>query len=190
MKVPISIRFRKYAFFWKFAAATFTADQFSKLLVAGMLPPMSREMPGYDPNSVPVEIVPGFFNLVHVGNFGAAWGMFSGWKILLSLFAVAALAAIFLFRKQLEIERRPVQIAFGLLCGGIVGNLLDRIAHGYVVDFLDFRLPLIGYRWPAFNIADCGIVVGVGIFLILNTLPLFGYNHPESKRFNEEDTLN
>ena len=123
------------------------------------------------------------------GNFGAAWGLLSGQKIFLTLFALAALAAIFKFRRQLELERRPVQLAFGLLVGGIFGNLLDRLRHGYVVDFLDFTLPLIGYRWPAFNAADCGIVVGVGIFLVLNTLPLFGYNHPEAKRFNEEDAL-
>ncbi len=189
MDRPFRIRFRKYALFWKLAAATFFVDQLTKLLVIALLPPMMREMPGYDPASTPIAVVPGFFNLVHVGNFGAAWGLLSGQKIFLTLFALAALAAIFKFRRQLELERRPVQLAFGLLVGGIFGNLLDRLWHGYVVDFLDFTLPLIGYRWPAFNAADCGIVVGVGIFLVLNTLPLFGYNHPEAKRFNEEDAL-
>jgi len=178
---------KKYAIFWKLALAVFVADQFTKLLVIGMIPPMMSELPGYEISSQPIPVVPDFFNLVHVGNFGAAWGMFSGQKILLSLFAIFALWAIFRFRRQLELERRPVQIAFGMLVGGIFGNLLDRLWHGYVVDFLDFRIPVIDYHWPSFNIADCGIVVGVVLFLILNTLPLFGYNHPESKRFNEED---
>lgn len=185
----LRIKLRKYAYFWKFAAGVFAADQFSKLLIIGTLPPMLPIMPGYEPDSFPIPVIGGFFNLVHVGNFGAAWGIFSGQKFLLVLFAVAALGAIFWFRRQLEIERRPVQIAFGLLVGGIFGNLLDRVWHGYVVDFLDFTIPVVGYRWPSFNLADCGIVVGVALFLILNTLPLFGYNHPEAKRFNEDEIV-
>lgn len=185
------IRFAKYALFWKIALGAFFADQISKLLIIGAFPPMLPGMAGYDPLDVPAPLVviPNFFSIVHVGNFGAAWGIFSGRKIFLTLFAIVALGAIFFFRRQLEIERRPVQTAFGLLVGGIVGNLLDRLWHGYVVDFLDFRIPVIDYHWPSFNLADCAIVVGVGLFLVLNTLPLFGYNHPESKRFNEEDAL-
>lgn len=187
MQAPLYERLKKYAIFWKLAAAIFVADQFSKLVVIATIPPMMPELPGFEAASQPIPVIPDFFNLVHVGNFGAAWGIFYGQKILLTLFAVAVLWAIFHFRRQLEIERRPVQVAFGLLVGGIFGNLLDRLWHGYVIDFLDFRIPVIDYRWPSFNIADCGIVVGVALFLILNTLPLFGYNHPESKRFNEED---
>lgn len=178
---------RKYAIFWKFSVAVFIADQLTKLLVSALIPPMMPELPGYEKTSHPISVIPDFFNLVHVGNFGAAWGMFSGQKILLSLFAIGALWAIFHFRRQLELERRPVQVSFGLLVGGILGNLLDRLWRGYVVDFLDFRIPIIDYHWPSFNVADCGIVVGLGLFLILNTLPLFGYNHPEAKRFNEEN---
>ncbi len=189
MNRKFTVKFLRYALFWKLAFAVFAADQISKLIIIGTLPPMTPGLPGFDPNAAPVEVIPGFFNIVHVGNFGAAWGIFHGQKILLSLFALGALVLIFRFRRQLELDRRPVQLAFGLLTGGIFGNLLDRLWHGYVVDFLDFTLPLIDYRWPAFNIADCGIVIGVGIFLVLNTLPLFGFNHPEAKRFNEEDRL-
>lgn len=191
MSTGFGIKFRKYSLFWKLALAAFFADQASKLLIIAAFPPMMPGMDGYDPRDVPapLSVIPDFFSIVHVGNFGAAWGMFSGQKIFLTLFALAALGAIFFFRRQLEIERRPVQVAFGLLVGGIFGNLLDRLRHGYVVDFLDFRIPIVDYRWPAFNIADCAIVVGVGLFLVLNTLPLFGYNHPEAKRFNEDDAL-
>ena len=190
MNRSLKIKFCRYALFWKLAAGTFFADQVSKLLVVATLPPMSPGLPGFDPSDcVPVTVIPDFFNLVYVGNFGAAWGILHGQKIFLTLFALIALGAIFFFRKHLEIERRPVQIAFGLLVGGIVGNVIDRLWHGFVIDFLDFRIPIIDYRWPAFNIADCGIVCGVGLFLVLNTLPLFGYNHPEAKRFNEQDNL-
>lgn len=189
MNRKFKIKFLRYAIFWKLAAAVFLADQISKLLIIAVVPPMMQELPGFEPGVRPITVIPEFFNIVHVGNFGAAWGIFDGQKIFLSLFAIAALWAIFHFRKHLEIERRPVQVAFGLLVGGILGNLVDRLWHGYVVDFLDFHLPLIDYRWPAFNIADCGIVIGVGLFLVLNTLPLLGYNHPEAKRFNEDDNL-
>jgi signal peptidase II len=69
-----------------------------------------------------------------------------------------------------------MQIAFGLLIGGVVGNLVDRLVHGHVIDFLDFHLPfslpylLEGGRYPAFNIADCGIVIGVFIYIVLSFL--------------------
>ena len=59
-----------------------------------------------------------------------------------------------------------MQISFGLLCGGIVGNLIDRLAYGHVVDFLDFHFG--SYVYPTFNIADSGIVIGVGIYFIRN----------------------
>lgn len=186
----LKVKFCRYALFWKLAIGTFVADQVTKLLIVALVPPMMPGLPGFEPGAVPIPVIPGFFNIVYVGNIGAAWGLFAGQKIFLSLFAVAALWAIFCFRRQLEIDRRPVQLAFGLLVGGIVGNLVDRLWHGFVIDFLDFYLPIVDYRWPAFNIADCGIVIGVGLFLILNTLPLLGYNHPEAKRFNEDDNLN
>ncbi len=113
-----------------------------------------------------ITIIPGFFNLVFSTNTGAAWGMFAGYGRVLTLLAVAALAAIFWFRHSLQLPERRMQVAFGLLCGGIAGNLVDRAAHGYVVDFLD--VIIFNYRWPTFNIADCGITIGVTLYIILS----------------------
>jgi signal peptidase II len=108
--------------------------------------------------------VPGFFHLVHVGNTGAAWSLFTGKSLWLAALAVITLAAIFIFRHHLELGRPMVQVSFGLLCGGIVGNLVDRIAHGHVIDFLLFEFG--SYEFPVFNIADTAICVGVGLYLI------------------------
>jgi signal peptidase II len=90
--------------------------------------------------------------------------MLSGRSVLLALLAAATLCAIFLWRRALGLRDRVAQISFGLLCGGIIGNLLDRLRHGYVVDFLDLHFG--SYVYPTFNIADSGICVGVGLYLI------------------------
>lgn len=195
MKLYFS-RWRKYSLFWRLALAVFALDQLTKWLVIALIPwapgQPTYSLPGelgYNPDFEPICIIDNFFYLVHIDNPGAAWSLFAGHQIFLSIFALCALAGIFFFRRHLELERRPSQIALGLLTGGIVGNLVDRLYHNHVIDFLDFHLPLYG-RWPAFNIADCGIVIGVAFYLFINVIPLFGYNHPQSKRFNEEETLN
>jgi len=110
-----------------------------------------------------IPIIPGFFNLVHVGNTGAAWSLFAGKSTVLALLALTTLTAIFLWRHSLGLRLKPIQISFGLLCGGIVGNLLDRLVYKHVIDFLDFHFG--NYIYPTFNIADSGICIGVGIYL-------------------------
>lgn len=121
-----------------------------------------------------IEVIKNFFYIVHIGNEGAAWGMFAGHGTLLALFALVALFVIYKFRHALELHRTPMQFAFGLLVGGVLGNFVDRIVHGHVIDFLDFHFPfsipglLPDGRYPAFNIADCGIVVGVLAYITLS----------------------
>lgn len=111
-----------------------------------------------------IEIIPGFFYLAHLTNPGAAWGLFPGFRYGFVLLAFLALYLIFRFRSELELKKTWLQVSFGLLTGGIAGNLIDRILHGHVTDFLDFHLP--GYRWPAFNLADSGITIGVTLYII------------------------
>lgn len=144
-------------------AAVFVLDQVSKWAVAAALPFNTYGAPGH------IAIVPGFFNLVHVGNTGAAWSVLSGRSSLLAVLGAAALVAIFCFRRHLGLERPAVQVAFGLLSGGIAGNLLDRLCRGHVVDFLDFHFG--SYIYPTFNVADCGIVCGVALYALLTLRP-------------------
>lgn len=111
-----------------------------------------------------VPLVPGFFSLTYVRNTGAAWGIFSGQNLALSLLAFAMLVALVLFRRKLLPPGRPHRVALGLLCGGIVGNLFDRLRLDYVTDFLDFYVGQA--HFPAFNVADSAICIGVGIYIL------------------------
>jgi signal peptidase II len=115
-----------------------------------------------EPGAIPV--VRGFFYLVHVGNTGAAWSLFAGKSAALAVLAAATLAAIAFWRRHLGLRQTSVQVCFGLLCGGILGNLVDRLVYGHVIDFLDFHFG--SYIYPTFNVADSAICVGVGLYLI------------------------
>jgi len=147
------IRTLAYRWLWTLAVLAFALDQLTKIWVNARLPLGSYGSRGG------IEIFPNFFYIVHVGNTGAAWSMFSGKSTLLALLAVGTLLAIFYFRKHLGLRQTPPQVCFGLLCGGTVGNLVDRLVHGHVIDFLDFHFG--GYVYPTFNIADAAICVGV-----------------------------
>jgi signal peptidase II len=147
-----------YRVFWALALTVLLLDQLSKLWIVARLPFGTYGEPGA------IRLVRNFFYLVHVGNTGAAWSMFSGRSVLLALLATATLAAIFFWRQALGLRDRIAQVSFGLLCGGITGNLVDRLLHGHVIDFLDFHFGT--YIYPTFNLADAGICVGVGLYLI------------------------
>jgi signal peptidase II len=139
------------------AAAVFILDQASKAWIGAHLAFGTYGEPGA------IVVAPGFFYLVHVGNTGAAWSLFSGRSMALAVVAAGTLVAIFLWRRALGLRAQLVQVSFGLLCGGIVGNLVDRLRHGHVIDFLDFHFG--SYVYPTFNIADSGICVGVAIYV-------------------------
>lgn len=151
-------RLRRYRLLWALALAVFVLDQVTKAWIDARLPLGTYGPPGAIP------VIEGFFHLVHVGNTGAAWSMLAGKSTFLALLAFGTLAAIYFWRRELGLRQRIVQVSFGLLCGGIAGNLVDRLLHGHVIDFLDFHFG--SYVYPTFNIADAGICVGVGIYLI------------------------
>ena len=114
-----------------------------------------------------IPVIPGFFHLTYIRNTGAAWGLFSGQNIALSALALVMLAVLVAFRRKILPPGRVHRVALGLLCGGIVGNLFDRLRLDYVVDFLDFFVR--SSHFPAFNVADSAICIGVGIY-VLGTL--------------------
>jgi signal peptidase II len=120
-----------------------------------------------------VPIVPGFFSLVYVSNTGAAFSIFQGNNFFFIALALVALAAVlfWLIRDQFnpkKEERMSVvaKIAFSLFAAGIVGNLLDRVVKGSVVDFLDFYFR--GYAWPSFNVADSCICVAAALLVLIS----------------------
>jgi signal peptidase II len=115
------------------------------------------------------NVIPGLFDLVYVTNTGAAFGFLAGSKNLLrQVFfvgvAIVALVVIVYAYGHLKRQGKIFVYALGLIGGGAIGNLIDRLRFGSVVDFLDFYLG--SYHWPAFNAADSAITVGVGLFLL------------------------
>jgi signal peptidase II len=153
-------RIRAYRRLLGIALAVFALDQATKLAIVAKVrfDPMHSHGIGND-----LEIIPGFFYLIHVGNTGAAWSMFSGRSVTLALLATGTLLAIYFWRHSLGLRHRMAQISFGLLCGGIIGNLVDRMIHRHVIDFIDLHFG--SYIYPTFNVADSGICVGVILYL-------------------------
>lgn len=109
-------------------------------------------------------IIPRFFNLTYIRNPGAAWGLFGTQTGLLTLISIVLLALLLIFRRHFLTDSRLHRLALACLVAGILGNLLDRLRFGYVVDFLDFYVGRS--HWPAFNVADAAICIGVGIYLL------------------------
>lgn len=146
---------------------TVVCDQLTKYAIIKNIP-WSHGNPTYhfSGENQPIAIIDNFLYIVHITNEGAAWGILSGRTYLLTSIALIALLALWLFRKSLGFEHLWGRFALGIFAGGVVGNLIDRIRFGHVIDFIDVHLPLINYRWPAFNVADCGICIGVGIYII------------------------
>lgn len=121
-----------------------------------------------------IVVIPGFFNLTHRANTGAAWSLFTGNNAVLATVALIALVVLYHTRHHFSAHRLTGQIAFGLIFGGIIGNLTDRLLPGRhaVVDFLHFYMARRGtvevYDFPAFNVADSAICTGVALIFLLN----------------------
>ncbi|MGW8326104.1 MAG: signal peptidase II [Desulfobacterales bacterium] len=115
-----------------------------------------------------ITIIPGFFNITHIHNPGGAFGFMAHQNsslrnFLFILLASIAVCLIFYFYKSTNRTHPFLASGFALILGGAIGNLIDRIRFGKVVDFLDFYVH--NYHWPAFNVADSAITVGVTIFI-------------------------
>ena len=130
-----------------------------------------------------IPVIPGFFSLTHVRNPGAAFGILASSPQGVRIFffigvAIFAMGLIVSFYRNLAPGDRFSALSLGLILGGAVGNLIDRVRHGEVVDFLHFRLWGV-YTWPDFNFADSFIVVGV-ILLVIELLATEGESRAEA----------
>ena len=130
-------------------------DAVAKELAAGLLK-----------GKAAVEVLPGLFSLAYVENRGCAWGMLQGHVWPLAVFAFAALAVLVWKRKSVFGEGFSAVACECLLYAGIVGNLIDRVFRGYVIDFLDFHWG--ASHFPCFNIADTYITVAAGALVLLS----------------------
>lgn len=130
------------------------------------------------------HLIPGFFDITYIHNEGAAWGMMANRPVFI---IIASLLALFILYRYMYSFRKTKknEFAFGLLIGGIAGNLIDRVLFGYVRDFFDFRI--FGYDFPVFNVADTAIVVGV---LLLIIAVLKGEDRREKDHSTDRKTKN
>ncbi len=149
---------RKYWVLLITFAVVLFLDQYTKFVVEKDLPLHQR-----------VEVVHGFFNLTHVRNPGGAFGILGGRRgpwgsvFFVGVSAIAIVSILFFFRRIREDEKN-LALSFSLVLAGAVGNLLDRLRYGEVVDFLEFYVS--SFYWPAFNIADSAICIGIGLMAI------------------------
>ncbi len=120
---------------------------------------------GYLKGARSQSVIPGFFDLAYVENRGCAWGMFQGHVWPLAVFALAALAFLIWRRGEIFGRGRCAVVAEALLYAGIVGNLIDRLFRGFVIDFLDFHWHEV-YHFPCFNLADVYISVAAGLLIL------------------------
>jgi signal peptidase II len=142
------------------ALVIFLFDQGAKLLVLRFLGPTQERI-----------VVPSFFKFVHWENTGAAWSLFHDQNDLLAIVSILALLGLFIWRRHFYIHSPLGQVSLGLIFGGITGNLFDRLHYHQVIDFLRFYMirrsgEEIGF--PAFNIADSAICVGVGLLILVS----------------------
>lgn len=111
-----------------------------------------------------ITVINGFFNITLIGNTGAAFSILSSNTVLLILISIVVLNVLyFFFIKEKKLDNFE-QISYGLLIGGIMGNLIDRVLHMQVIDYLDFTF--FGYNFPVFNLADIAIVVSMILIAI------------------------
>jgi len=150
---------RKYVLFSVFAVVSLLLDQWTKVMARDVLRPRGP----FNPKVV----IQGFFDLRYAENPGVAFSMFQdlpGGRILLTLLAVVALVVVIAYLRKTPVEATRVHVALGLVGGGAIGNLVDRVMYGKVTDFIVWKKGI--HEWPAFNIADAALCVGVGLILL------------------------
>lgn len=110
-----------------------------------------------------IQVIKNFFYITFVKNTGAAWSILEDHRILLLIITVIVLFIINKYMNNVVLTKLE-NISYGIIIGGIIGNLFDRLFFGYVIDFLDFKI--FGYNYPVFNLADSFIVIGILIMII------------------------
>jgi len=140
------------------AAATVVVDQLTKLAVVMHMVPGDRHV-----------VIDGWFQIRFITNTGGLFGAFrnlpDGWRTLLfSIVPLLASVGLLVFLLRTSGKQRGLRIALAFILGGAVGNLVDRLRLGYVIDFLDVHWR--EHHWPAFNVADASICIGVGLILL------------------------
>lgn len=156
------------------AIITLLADQWSKYYFFNMLDTAGTTY---------INVLP-FFNLVKVYNYGVSFGMFNNLeygRLILSIVALSITAALCIW--LYKVTKMYMVVSLGLIIGGAIGNIIDRVRFGAVADFIDIYVGK--YHWPAFNVADSTIFIGVAILFIDSF-----FNKDESKKGEKNEKIN
>ena len=165
---------RRLALFWSISAGTVVLDQLTKAAVDALLPLYETR-----------TVIPNVVDLVHVRNAGVAFGLMNNfehpWKSVLTTgLALLALASIAYYARHVRPEERYARLGLSLILGGAIGNLVDRLRQGFVIDFVDVYWG--GWHFWAFNVADAAITVGA-ILVFIDLLFINPHaSHPVSNR--------
>ncbi|MEM1060005.1 MAG: signal peptidase II [Verrucomicrobiota bacterium] len=146
---------RHLRWFWGPLALILVLDQATKWWAQTELQPLGR-----------IVVIPDLLNWTYVRNTGVAFGMAQGQNYLLAGIAVVLVGVGLWWARGLDWNRREVNLVAALIIAGAVGNLIDRLSYGYVVDFVDVLIPVIQYPWPVFNVADSVICIAVGWIIL------------------------
>ena len=155
------------------ALALVILDQVTKTLVLHYIEPPN-------PAAHRITVIPGFFDLTHLTNKGAAWGMFHDFPWIPFAISIAALVLMIIFLRKLAAGWPERYFALLMVASGIVGNCTDRLWHGAVIDFLRFHWQN-KVEWPSFNVADSAICCGVALYVISS------FFRPETKPEGKRD---
>ena len=108
-----------------------------------------------------VPVIKNILHFTYITNTGSAFGLFKGYKLFFVFFSIIVIIIILYNLKKIKQNQKLMQFSVGFLLGGTIGNLIDRILYGHVVDFIDFRI------WPVFNVADSAVTISVIILVFL-----------------------
>lgn len=118
-----------------------------------------------------ITIIPNFFYLTYTHNYGGAWSIFDNSTLFITSVSFLIIIGIIYYLFKNKVTKKIEIVGYSLLLGGAIGNLIDRIVYGYVIDFLDFYI--FKYDFPIFNVADIGIVVGIILLLVSMILEVY-----------------
>ena len=142
---------RKYNVVFSTALIIILIDQLSKFFVRN----------NFQLNQ-PIPIINNIFHLTYIQNIGAGFGILKAQTLILIFVSIAVIGIIFYNFDKIKNKEILLQVLVGFVLGGTIGNLIDRLAYGYVIDFLDFRI------WPIFNFADSFVTIGIiGLIIYL-----------------------
>jgi signal peptidase II len=108
-----------------------------------------------------IPIIKSILHLTYITNTGSAFGLFKSFNVFFILFSIIVIILIFYYLNKVKENEKALQFAVGFLLGGTIGNLIDRVSYGFVIDFIDFRI------WPVFNIADSAVSISVILLIVL-----------------------